>query len=252
MAVNSKQIDSMNGAKYFTNSYLNIWDILVLTVIFFGQAIIQSTISFLDLSNVGDQTGLDLSLIQSNHYWDIALELMSLSIAGIYLLVRRFDFKQLNFRVNYYTVPLAILFACASDMATYFYDWGVYLLNAPDLLAQSVENAASSDVLHNHITPNLIVFSLLNGFYEEIFFLGLLFCIPRQYFGWMYLYSLVIRFSFHTYQGINSAIAITLLGVVFLLIRRRTNLLVPFMLAHAFFDVFGLGAIYTQVVLLFQ
>ncbi|WHR54771.1 CPBP family glutamic-type intramembrane protease [Wohlfahrtiimonas chitiniclastica] len=68
----------------------------------------------------------------------------------------------------------------------------------------------------------------------------------------MYLYSLVIRFSFHTYQGINSAIAITLLGVVFLLIRRRTNLLVPFMLAHAFFDVFGLGAIYTQVVLLFQ
>ncbi|OYQ79114.1 hypothetical protein B9T12_04890 [Wohlfahrtiimonas chitiniclastica] len=98
MAVNSKQIDSMNGAKYFTNAYLNIWDILVLTVIFFGQAIIQSTISFLDLSNEGGQAGIDLSLIQSNHYWDIALELMSLSIAGIYLLVRRFGNPPINNR----------------------------------------------------------------------------------------------------------------------------------------------------------
>ncbi|PQH57150.1 type II CAAX prenyl endopeptidase Rce1 family protein, partial [Acinetobacter baumannii] len=58
-------------------------------------------------------------------------------------------------------------------------------------------------------------------------------------------YSLLIRFSFHTYQGISDALAITTLGIVFIIFRQRFYSLIPFMLAHAFFDVFGLGVLGT-------
>ena len=53
--------------------------------------------------------------------------------------------------------------------------------------------------------------------------------------------SLIVRFAFHTYQGLASAFTITTLGVVFLLFRRQTNMLLPFILAHGLFDIFGLS-----------
>ena len=46
------------------------------------------------------------------------------------------------------------------------------------------------------------------------------------------------------HQGLAGAATVTTLGIVFILFRRKTSVLVPFMLAHAFFDVFGLGSAY--------
>lgn len=57
----------------------------------------------------------------------------------------------------------------------------------------------------------------------------------------MLILSLIIRFAFHTYQGLLGAMVISTLGMVFILLRLKDDELVAFMLAHAFFDVFGLG-----------
>ncbi len=71
------------------------------------------------------------------------------------------------------------------------------------------------------------------------------------------IFSLMARFSFHLYQGLASAAVITTLGISYLAwywwlngakfhhddmaINKLRPSLLPFMLSHSYFDVFGLG-----------
>lgn len=219
---------------------LSGWDVAVLTGIFFGTAIYQSTLQFWSLQATGQSAPTDLGFDTISNYWGIGFELCCLALAASYLLWRKFDFRQLDFRVNYYTLPLALLFAVSADMVAASYD----LFNSLVYISATSATEASLNGLDDGhgLTIDTVVYSLLNGFYEELYFLGLLFCVPKRYYGWMYGFSLLVRLSFHTYQGLESAIVITSLGVVFLLYRRKLSMLVPFMLAHAFFDMYGLGA----------
>jgi len=219
-----------------TRQFLGLIDIIVLTTIFFGLAIYQSTQSFLELHQAGQAIATDLGFSANNNYWDIGFEVVSLAVAGGYLLWRQFDFSQLDFRINRYTLPLAVLFGVSADMVAGSYDF-IHNLIRP-ITEQEVTESASGQ----GITPTWIAYALLNGFYEELFFLGLMFCVPKRYYSWIIAYSLLVRFSFHTYQGLESAIVITGLGVVFLIYRWRVSALLPFMLAHAFFDITGYGA----------
>ena len=68
------------------------------------------------------------------------------------------------------------------------------------------------------LTPMAIFYALLNGFYEEFFFLGLLTSVKDKYKWWVLLYSTIIRVSFHTYQGMLWALTI---GVGFGIRRHR-------------------------------
>ena len=89
------------------------------------------------------------------------------------------------------------------------------------------------------ITFMTVLFALLNGFFEEIFFMGLVFAASRKARPWALLFSVLVRFSFHIYQGMPAAVGITCMGLVFMLCRTKIRELVPFTLAHSFFDVFG-------------
>lgn len=223
---------------------LSGWDVAVLTGIFFGTAIYQSTLQFWTLQATGQSAPTDVGFDTTSNYWGIGFELFCLALATSYLLWRKFDFRQLDFRVNYYTLPLALLFAVSADMVAASYDFFNSLVHVSATSATEAGlNGLNNGLDNGHgLTIDTVVYSLLNGFYEELYFLGLLFCVPKRYYGWMYGFSLLVRLSFHTYQGLESAIVITSLGVVFLLYRRRLSMLVPFMLAHAFFDMYGLGA----------
>lgn len=92
-----------------------------------------------------------------------------------------------------------------------------------------------------HITWSLILFSLLNGFYEEIFFMDLAFAVKPQYQRNVLIMSLFVRFIFHIYQGIFPALAITLVGLLFIFFRKKGISLIPFILANSVFDVWGAG-----------
>lgn len=74
--------------------------------------------------------------------------------------------------------------------------------------------------------------------------MGLIFAVRPKFVPRAAAFSIGVRFIFHLYQGLAGAATVTTLGVVFTLFRRKTSVLVPFMLAHAFFDVFGLGSAY--------
>ena len=99
------------------------------------------------------------------------------------------------------------------------------------------------------LSPIAIIYALLNAFYEEFFFLGLLGTVDQKYKWQTLLYSTIIRISFHTYQGMLWALVI---GVAFgllyyFLYKYKVKNLLPFFLVHALADMFGSSLIYLLV-----
>lgn len=185
-------------------------------------------------------------------WWAIGNEAKLLAIALVYLAIRHFDFKQLNVKLQWDVLfwVLAIflgagllsdlafdyydLFPSLTDNFTYlgylpYYDWNI--LTAIDKFTS--------------LSRSRVLFSLMNGFYEE-FFLGLLLSTNKKYRPLVLLFSTVVRTSFHTYQGFPSALVI---GVVFglfyyFLYTRMYDNILPFFLGHAFADMVGTSFFY--------
>lgn len=217
---------------------LTIIDVVILTLIFFGMAIVSSTMGFLELLGNQQSAPDALHFDGNTNTSGMISELVSLLVAGVYLYFRRFDFKQLNFKIQRHTltkiIAYIIIAGLVATLAEFINAW---------LFPQSTESADGYQAGEHfaHFSPSFMAFALLNGFFEEIFFVGLLFCVPKKHLPYVILFSLVVRFAFHTYQGLSASFIITTLGVVFALLRLRDSELVPFFLAHSFFDVFGLS-----------
>lgn len=90
----------------------------------------------------------------------------------------------------------------------------------------------------------LLLFALLNGFFEEFFFMGLVFAVGGRFKIMAIVASVLIRFGFHIYQGLPSALGIALMGLSFILVRQKYTSIVPFVLVHSLFDLFGAGVLF--------
>ncbi|NQN53753.1 CPBP family intramembrane metalloprotease [Streptococcus suis] len=233
---------------------LRWFDILILTAIIWGNSILTSTqmwIASLSATEVVDASVSSFS--SSDDWWAIGNEVKLLVIALIYLFVRHFDFKQLKVNLHWnvllwapaiflgagFLCDLAFdvfdLFPSLTDNFTYlgyfsYYDWSIFSV---------IEKFAT-------LSPSRVLFSLMNGFYEEFFFLGLLLSTNKKYRPWILIFSTIVRISFHTYQGLQSALVI---GVVFglfyyFMYTRKNDNLLPFFLGHAFADMVGTSFFY--------
>lgn len=232
----------MNATK---KKELSLIDFAVLSIIFFGYAIYISTIYFF---STGQGAPLDPGSITAGDHWQSIFTEISLLIMAVgYLYFRRFDVKQLDFSVGRSTLPLTLLLIFAGAIASDIGIYSLYWLFPPEAIpANTVEAAATtgSAGFFGHVSFALIVFALLNGFFEELFFMGITFAVGKRHLLYALAGSLLVRFAFHTYQGIPTAVGITLMGVVFLLVRRKVHSITPFVLAHAFFDVMGASLYY--------
>ncbi|MFL1732550.1 CPBP family intramembrane glutamic endopeptidase [Moraxella oculi] len=220
------------------NKQLYFHDIVILAVVFFGIAIYDSTLHFIEMLNHGQVAPETLEFDAGGNWRGIATELVALVVAWGYLKYRRFDFKQLNFSFNRWTIPKTVLYVlCASVVAT-LYETFQYMA-FPQLYA-AAEVQYGVEEHFGMWSPSLLLFALINGFYEEVFFVGLVALTAKKHLPLAIVLTLLVRFAFHTYQGLAGALTITTLGVVFLLLRRKSDELLPFTLAHSFFDLFGL------------
>ncbi len=92
------------------------------------------------------------------------------------------------------------------------------------LVSHQVIAPATPSMFHlvDKASYSLIFYALLNGFYEEIFFLGICLMGNPKHAKWAFLYSLIIRCSFHTYQGLVSGIGLGLIvGIIFHLLYQK-------------------------------
>ena len=230
---------------------LRWFDIGIVTLIMFGQFIVRSTQIYLaslapSVSTAISETSTNTASEGAGYSSNFTLQIILLTLAIIYLWIRHFDFKQLPIRLKWsvlFWVPF--IFAISglfADMVSTLS--GQYNYFSPQVLAYINPMAVIDKFMA--LSPMAIAYGLLNGFYEEFFFLGLLTSVKDKYKWWVLLFSTIVRVSFHTYQGMTSAIII---GVVFGLMyyyfyTYRIKNLLPVVLVHSMADMFGSGFVY--------
>lgn len=218
------------------SAVLSFADIVVLSVIFFGLPVYSSTVVYFQLQQNGLSQPETFSINELASYGTMLSSALSVAAAWLYLRWRKFDFGTLDLRVNRYTLPLTLLLVvCAGAAADVFQI--LHNMIVPEDYPDDPEGMYES----LRLTPELVVTSLFNGFFEELFFMGLVFAVAPKTLPKAFAYSLLVRFLFHTYQGLAGALTITTLGISFFLLRRKIPYLVPFFLAHGVFDMFGLS-----------
>ena len=233
---------------------LRWFDIGMVTLIMFGQFIVRSTQMYMaslspTISTTMSETATNTVSKGAAYSSNFSFQLILLSLALVYLWIRHFDFKQLPIRLKWsvlFWVPLifAIMGLLADMVSTLS---GQYNYFSPQVLAFVSPMAVINKFLA--LSPMAIAYGLLNGFYEEFFFLGLLTSVKDKYKWRVLVFSTLVRVSFHTYQGMLWALVI---GVVFgllyyFLYKYKVKNLLPFFLVHALADMFGSSLIYLLV-----
>jgi len=87
----------------------------------------------------------------------------------------------------------------------------------------------------------VLLFSVVNGIYEETFVVGYVVgCLARQSTWVVVISSDLIRFSYHVYQGPEAVLFILPMGLVFAYLYVKYRRLWPLVLCHIILDVVAL------------
>ncbi|MDY3042120.1 CPBP family intramembrane glutamate endopeptidase [Streptococcus pluranimalium] len=178
---------------------LKWFDILILTSVMFGEATILAVIGYQDLLNQTTTAENAVAFTTQDNYNSLILQGFLLSLAFLYLWVRKFDFKRWNIEVNMEGLGKAvILFIGAAFLMDVF-----FIITQP--IAVSLPFPMPLSAVLTHVQFSSVIYALLNGFYEEVFFLGICMSVARKDLKWVIPFSFFIRFIFHIYQGMVPA-----------------------------------------------
>ncbi|MBG9367080.1 CPBP family intramembrane glutamic endopeptidase [Streptococcus sp. NLN64] len=233
--------------------YLNGWDLVILALIFFGDAIWISTEALMD-GTAGDPEMLNVSAADN---WNAILGICWILLgAAAYLWFRHFDWKQLKMKLEWSLFWKPILIYLGAAIVC---DFSFLLLGLiPALQLEFTPLNYLSDLRFDwetlwgnftYLDVSTILFSLVNGFYEEVFFLGLLLSTRMERRRWVLLFSSLVRVSFHTYQTIPVALVIGIsYGLFFYYIyTRKDQNILQCSLAHAYGDMVGINLFFLFV-----
>lgn len=198
--------------------YLKWYDLLIITAILFGKFIIRSTQLLLESLQPVSQslqeytqtttTSSDGAAYSSN----FTMQVILLVIALLYLIIRNFDFKQLKIKFSWSVlIWVPVLFAVVGLFGDFITTIsGEYNYFNPSFIPY----IKPLEIIHKFLalSPMAIIYGLLNGFYEEFFFLGLMTCVKDKQKWYALAFSTLVRISFHTYQGMLWALII---GIIY-------------------------------------
>ena len=218
--------------------HLKWFDILILTLIMLGQAIYNSTMSYIVLIQGIVTIEDNITYSAADNYFGLARQIVYLLVALAYLWLRCFDFKTWTIRFNLKVVIYGILIFLGAALLLDIYNLLTYQLTVASLFAGPI------GAFFGNETVASVIYAMLNGVYEELYFLGICLSVKKESLKWVVPFSLLIRVSFHTYQGMVTALGIGLVfGLYMFLLYRRSkdrNLML-FFIAHIIADIFGLG-----------
>lgn len=216
-------------------------DILILTMLMFGRAIWQSILMWISLEDQAISTHIEFSA--ADNIEALKSQVLMLLLAMGYLRLRNFDFSQWKAKITLMATAHGILLFVVAALVL-----DVYFIMIENLFVSPTPSEMMADI--SFVNPMLaqinyttILFAVLNGVYEEIYFLGMCLCVSPKKVKHVFLFSFLIRISFHTYQGIVPAIGLGFLGIVYYIAYEKSSRrnLYPFFLSHAIADVVGLG-----------
>ncbi len=231
---------TLKGNETLTN--LKWWDLLAVTLIMFGNAIYTSTLGYLYPPTGGYAEATEFSAAEN--YSGIIFQGALLLAAFIYLRLRNFNFSQWKIKITPKSIVYGVLLFIVIALAMDAYFMVAARFEAPQVLENVSLGEEAYEMSFPPIDVSVILYALLNGFYEEIFFLGMCLAVDKKYTKLAFAISLIIRFSFHTYQGMVPAIGIGfVLGTLYYVIYEKTERknMYPFFLSHSIADVLGAG-----------
>lgn len=212
-------------------SYL---DLLFVTFVLWWYPIYSSNIIYFSFSQIQDDTNkinYDLNLI--------LFEAISLLIVFLYFKKKHMDLKLVYFFSKKHLILGVLFFIITALMMD------CYIMTLDHISRKlNIIQMQQPDYEELKLNILLIVFSILNGFYEEFFFLVICSRVAKEYKLYVFIFSLMIRFLFHTYQGIDVALGISLiLGCVYYMLFNysKSKNLFPFCLSHSIADIIGLS-----------
>lgn len=229
--------------------HLNFFDLIIIAAIMFGYFAIISTRLFIEglqTATAHTQSSASEGAAYSSNF---TFQVIMLVIVLIYLLIRNFDFKSLKIRFRPSVIIWGPVLFCIVGLFGDFLTTvtGEYNYLNPEL----IQYINPLEIINKFtaLKPMTIAYGLLNGFYEEFFFLGLITSVKEEKKYYALIFSTFVRISFHTYQGITWALTI---GVIFglfyyFMYKKVVKNLLPFFLMHALTDMFGTGLIYLLI-----
>ncbi len=210
----------------------------------FGLAIISSILDYVDLMSGVASVEENLTFSTSDDWSGIGTELLQLGIVFLYLYWRRFDFSQWKIKSSWKTIGFGIFIylvvALIMDVSSLIFGFYQFPLTYTG-------EFITLHALFNEVNFSLILFSIVNGFFEEIFFLGICLSVKKEHIKYALPYTLVVRTLFHLYQGLASALTIgVVIGLFFYYAYAKyaKKNLAPVVVAHMISDILGAGILW--------
>ncbi|WP_165164693.1 type II CAAX prenyl endopeptidase Rce1 family protein [Corynebacterium qintianiae] len=217
------------------------WDLAILTAIFFGPSIVLSVQTALAATDAVEPTVPEFTT--EANWGALWQQSMLLALAAGYILARRIKLVPWSIKPTVKGTALgAGLFALCGGLFDLAYTVYGAVAGFDDAAAEAAGTAAQSA----GFDPSLLVYSVFNGFFEEFFFLVVCLSLRAKWATAAAAYSILVRISFHTYQGVFNALLIgAVYGTIFYALSRKmpAQRIYPFVLAHALADYFGTGLV---------
>ncbi len=220
---------------------LRWFDIGILTILFWGSAIVNSTQAYIGLIQKTATTEGATDFSSADNYYALFSQLIVFVIALLYLKIRNFNFS--NWNINVGLMPILLGCFVYAGAAIIFSIYDMITGNFSDMLPFP---CCIYGFMYNE-TVSTVIYSIFNGIYEELYFLGICLAVDSKHIKRALIFSLIVRVSFHTYQGMLAAIGI---GIVFglymylLFYKSKDKNMVPFFWGHALADIFGLSVLW--------
>lgn len=207
-----------------------IAEVLIVLTLGFGLFIYSSTIAILNNS--------DASTLQTYNSYDfifiVVYEIIILTILAYYLKHRNWSIKDFNLDFTYKMIGVAILLVVLREGLGMLF---TRIISTSKILSPETINEPSISFQTNIVSIVLMV--IVNSIYEEVLLIGYFFKRFEKFHpAIIILISLLIRTSYHTYQGFTNLIMIFLMALIFGLYYVKYKKLWPLIIAH------GIGNIY--------
>ena len=221
------------------NKYINIFDLIIISAVLFGPAVCSS-IQARKISSVESADVCEFS--KKENVYALITQAVQLFAAMLYLKFRGVNPFQFEFHITGAAVLYALILFSVCGLAMDFITSMKYGFKwIPELLQH---NTPILGALQDVDLPLALV-SILNGFYEEFFFLIVWSYVEPKYSTVALILMFGIRVMIHTYQGFSTALAVGIgLGLIhYLLFTQFSDNLFIYVLSHIIADLFGLSFI---------
>ncbi|OFX68094.1 MAG: hypothetical protein A2X14_01465 [Bacteroidetes bacterium GWD2_33_33] len=215
------------------------WETIIVLLIGFGIFIYSSTTAFLKVNSDYSHSWI-YKLTSQGHFSIVIIEIISLSLIIYFLKLRGWKKEDFNLEFTLKLIWTGLLIMFIKNIIT---NGSYKILEFLNVIDTSTVNHVQYGLDANWISILLIV--IINSIYEEFILIGYLFKRLHNLNPYLVIIiSLIIRESYHTYQGWMSLLVIIPVGLVFGYYYAKYKKLWPIIFAHAFTNLIAFIGMY--------